>query len=265
MHWYLPDNTPYHFYEKDGETIPTCKRQARKVGAAPSVSEITSQAPNGFQHAKEEKLMREAHKQGWRDKCYNAKNIREVALADWDDRRDWGSRFHSAVEEWVQFQYDYKGKEKDISKGIDEYKKWFKKNIGFVLGLEYPFYWVEHDTFNGNLKRLMPYGGTVDLLYVNTEGQVVLCDMKTKGDGKTPNKPYDQNLMQLAAYTRPMQYKWHFIDKWEVLFIEQGSGAFSVWESDPLEEYWERFECLLKYWWIDTLQKGKWGTDINAK
>lgn len=92
------------------------------------------------------------------------------------------------------------------------------------------------------------YGGCIDLVFKQSDGQVIIIDFKTKqGDVLDRSKLYPDYAMQLAAYRHaiaPNARCYNLL----VSATHPGEIALHEWSKEELELALKKFNCLLEYW-----------------
>lgn len=153
------------------------------------------------------------------------------------EAKDIGSQVHDAIEQYVKHGQDLSGKLKDeVQNGFLAFLDWENENVS---------QWVESETKTVN--EHIGYGGTLDIIYEDKNGNIVL------GDFKVSKGIYDTNWLQLAAYkhSREMLFGEYeiffergetatfryslpeiFIDKCAIVRLDKVSGKFQHKERD---------------------------------
>jgi hypothetical protein len=93
----------------------------------------------------------------------------------------------------------------------------------------------------------MGYGGKCDMH--SSEGDGIVMDIKTKDfDDVTKVKPYDEHMMQLAAYRVGLGYP---KAKCANVFVSRSNPDLAVvyeWAEDDIQRGWLMFCALLNFW-----------------
>lgn len=241
QHWYDKDGAP--MYEvpctsKEG-TRPTNISDARKLGLVPSVTLILNQISKpGLEAWKARQLLEAA---------LTLPQLPEESLDDYATRviedskaqtlkaMDRGVELHAAIEDYIRgtisTQYEKHCIQVEVALAM----------YGIPLRSGNP----EH-SFSSELY----YGGKID--YSHDSG--IIIDFKTKGLLDKKTKPYDEHLMQCAAYGYGL-----FIPPFRAfnVFIGIDDYQVRVFEHDwkDLSEAFELFKCLLTFY----LRKNKLG------
>lgn len=230
-HWYKADGEPCHWIEgKNGKMRDTTLRDARKLNLRPSVTEILNMAAKP---ALTNWLINQAilscltlpKIEGETLDSFKAR-AEQDSKAQAEEARDLGSAIHADIEEF------YKGANPLTlthgHKAIRVHEE-IVKYTGLSEG------WISEAHFANK-----DYGGMVDLHH--PDGWVI--DFKTK-DFADPKKKmaYDEHCMQLSAYAHGLEMP---EAKKLNMFISTTQDLIVIHEWE--EDYYERFECLLKYW-----------------
>jgi len=186
-HWYQPDGTPaYMTIGKNGQLRNTTIRDARKLGYLPSVTTIISVlAKPGLENWKQQQILMAAltmpRVDGEPEQEYIARIIRDSKEQGMKAAEE-GTRIHGAIEQHyltgthpIEYGAHVVGVVEAVSNKFGEQK------------------WIAEKSFATSL-----YGGKVDL-----HSPEVVIDFKTKEftEDKLP-EAYDENIIQLAAYSR---------------------------------------------------------------
>jgi len=186
-HWYQPDGTPaYTIIGKNGQLRNTTIRDARKLGLLPSVTTILSVlAKPGLENWKQQQILMAAltmpRVEGETEQEYIARIIRDSKEQGIKAAEE-GTQIHGAIEQ-------------HYLTGVHP-EKYHAHVVGATTYVDRHFgkqEWIAEKSFANNR-----YGGKVDL---HSAGVVI--DFKTKEftEDKLP-EAYDENIIQLAAYSR---------------------------------------------------------------
>ena len=233
-HWYKLDGSPCYTMpnkSKGGER-PTTLRDARKLNLVPSVTTIMQVAAKpALERWKREQLLLAALTlppvEGESLSEYE-KRIRQDAEEQAKEAREEGTRIHGAIESRYQGT-GYDPKYSDIVDAVDDC-------LINAFGVQA---WQAEKSFARH-----GFGGKVDL-YSNE----VIVDYKTKDftrEDLNKSFSYDENIMQLSAYRKGLNLPNAMIANLYISRTEPGLVKLEVHG----EDYWDRFECLLKYWYL---------------
>jgi hypothetical protein len=234
-HYYQADGTPcYEVPNKSkGGMRPTTLRDAKKMGLFPSVTTILKllAAPN-LEQWKQKQIMMAAltlpHIEG--------ENLAQFEKRVWDDAgeqsrvaREEGTRIHGIIEGY------YSGETMTLSETDTKFLDGVRNALDEAFGEQT---WCAEKSFSSPLG----FGGKVDL-----HSPFVIIDYKTKDftedDLKKPFS-YENHILQLSAYRRGLGYPDAEIAN---VFISRTVPGLVKVETHK-EDYWDRFECLLRYW-----------------
>jgi hypothetical protein len=242
-HWYKPDNTPFYTYiNKNGEEKNVTLREARKVGAAPSVTAIMGCASswaltNYFIQqrlsaaASEPPRGPEEGEQAYMDRI-DAK-AREHA----ETARDAGTAIHGEIE-------------KALTETV-----WMPRPEAHAA-IQTLGEWCGLDALRPERSFFHPlgYGGKCD---VHKKPEISLeethcgfvADFKSK-DFTADNLPrtYENHSMQLAAYREGFDMP---LARCAIIYVSTSvPGLTHLVEvsEDELSKGWEMFTCLLRFW-----------------
>jgi hypothetical protein len=186
-HWYQKDGTPaYTIIGKNGQLRNTTIRDARKLGLLPSVTTILSVlAKPGLENWKQQQILMAAltmpRVDGETEQEYIARIIRDSKEQGMKAAEE-GTRIHGAIEQ------HYLTGTHPIEYGVHV--------VGVVEAVSDKFgkqKWIAEKSFATSL-----YGGKVDL-----HSPEVVIDFKTNEfTADDLPKSYDENIIQLAAYSR---------------------------------------------------------------
>jgi len=235
-HFYLPDGTPYHTcLDAKGKERDTTLADARKVGAFLSVTGYLDVVSNPALLMWAKNLIREG------------KN--ENLVKEWAAK--WGSKFHDMAETWLKTGKVKRGN-KMQNKSLRNFINYWENDLGTpeLLWSEKTFSHVRKIN-----KMKCGFGGCIDLLFRMKDGTLVLADFKTK-EG-LPHKAYDQNILQLAAYSWGVKDHFKFPDKWLIIYVNRNTGEIKPIEMDEDKSYCDQFDCLLRYKWTEWMRSPK--------
>ena len=229
-HWYMPDGTPYYTcIGANGKERPTTLRDARKVGAVPSVTTILKQlASPGLERWKLDMAITSALTLP-RIEGETEDEFKGRVEQDWqqtaNQARELGTAIHGSLE---------------LALTIGTYNIAHKPYVDAVLEYlnNFGITWEAEKSFATHT-----YGGKVDLY--SKSGIVI--DFKTTEftEDKLP-KGYPEQKLQLAAYAHGLGLPKDA--KLINLFISTNTpGLIHAIEHIPSSAY-EQFDCLLNYW-----------------
>lgn len=229
-HWYTADGTPcYTMIGKNGKERPVTLRDARVLGLFPSVTAILKEAhAEGLQRWKLNQMMMAALTM---TRAVDEPDTIFLSRIEQDSREEGraaaqrGTNIHGAIEAF------YRG-------GVppDNLWEWVQVAKRTVAGVCGDAKWNAEKSF----AHKAGYGGKVDL---HCDDWVI--DIKTKDEieGVTP---YDENIMQLAAYRRGLNRP-HA--RCGIMFVGRIFPTAMIVEVKEPELYRgiEMFDCLLQY------------------
>jgi hypothetical protein len=219
-HWYLRDGTPFYTYIKDGKERNVTLREARIVGAGPSVTAIIRCAASP------------ALEKWKRDN------------PDWEEisgtARDIGTAIHGCIEKHLcgaEFDVTYRPHVEGALVALDD---WCGEDG--EIRPERSFY------------HPLGYGGKCDVhkkpsIDINETHNGFVADFKSK-DFTADNLPsvYDNHFMQLAAYREGFEMPQA---RCAIIYVSTSvPGLVHLVEvdEDKLARGWEMFKALLTYW-----------------
>lgn len=239
-HWYDIKGSPCHFQpKKGGGTRDTTLRDARKLNLYPSVTEILNIAAkpaliNWLIDQAYLSALTLPRREG--ESLDDFKKRAEMdAKKEAEQAANTGSAIHNDIER--------------VFNGLEPvlYKDHAQAAYNFITshtGLKTG--WIAEFTFSS------PYGfgGMVDLYHPS--GWVV--DHKTKDFSEPKKMAYDDHAMQLSAYAYGLGIP--SARKLNVFVSRTVPGLidYHEWEGD----YFDRFECLLRYWQLTKNYKPEW-------
>ncbi len=229
-HYYMPDGSPFYtIVGKNGKERPVTLRDARPVGAVPSVTGILKCAdkPALTQYFVKQAVMASLtlpRNTGESDDDY-IKRILTDSRQEGADARDVGTEIHGAVERCDM---------------IGQYANWV---VAVDMRLK--------ETIDLHLHEFSPeksfahplgYGGKVDL---HCDEWVI--DVKTKSGPAGGRKLWDEELMQLAAYRVGLGLP---AARCAILHVDRDNPTAELLEAAEadLERGWSMFRALLAYW-----------------
>lgn len=240
-HFYMPDGSPFYEVEsksKPGTLRPATLRDARKVGALPSVTTITrTLAAPGLRRYLDRQIY-EATFTTPRlpDETDDQHFARCLQWADEHSRnaRDRGTAIHGAIEgrlmllptapEMLPFI-------EAAQAALDD--------IGFCSPTNKS---TEH-----SFAHPLGYGGKVDL-----HGPGYVVDFKTKANWTDPRKlAWPERAMQLAAYRHGLNMPAARCLNIFISTDDPGKYHVHEWPEADLKSGWRKFELLLRYWQED--------------
>ena len=225
-HWYMPDGSPYYTVKSaKGVDRPVTLRDARKVGAYPSVTTVIRLgAQPQLERWKRNQVLLSALTLP-RNEYENEAAWLERVEHDWQeqgkDAADRGTAIHAAIEkDLLGEEYPY------------EYKEWVSKAFENLPNER----WVPERSY----VHPAGYGCKLDL---HSESWVV--DTKTK-DGDLPTTCYDEHIMQVAAQMHAVGIP---EGRGGILFVRRDRPAALLCEisRDDLDKGWGMFLALLSY------------------
>lgn len=233
-HWYNQFGEPAYTTESaKGTQRPTTLADARKLGLVPSVTTILSVAARpGLEAWKQQQLLLAALTLPSRE-GEGLDAFAERAIADArrqsNDARDRGTEIHARV------QQGFEG-----GPGNESYIE-VKRALDEAFGNQ-P--WVSEKSFAHKLG----YGGKVDL-----HCPKFVVDIKTKPFEKGDDiQPFDDNLMQLAAYRFGLGFEDANCANVFVSTTVSGLVTIHHWRPSDLKRGWQMFEALLNFWYAKT-------------
>jgi hypothetical protein len=246
-HWYLPDGTPFYTIPKakgKGER-PVTLRDARKVGAVPSVTTITKiLASEGLNRYFARQMfnatvllapMPNESEDAFFGRCCAASKEHSANAANR------GHKLHGAIEQFLR------------GEAITD-QSWYPHIAKITLSLAQYGIDIHDGAPEHSFAHPLGFGGKVDWhdkgdesLTVNGRFPLVL-DFKTKDTIDRSKKwDYEEKAMQLASYREGLGIPnarcvnvYVGCDDLEVLIFE--------WPEQDVKCAWEKFQLLLRYW-----------------
>lgn len=238
-HWYLPSGEPFFEVKaKNGQMRPVTLRDARKVGAVPSVTTVLKIVAKG--ELLERWIIDQAilaaltvpRVQNELEESF-LERVRQDAVAQVEAAADEGTRVHAAIERYFRHgQVD---------------PKYVDTVLAVKDEIERLFPGVNDWELEQTFAHEDGYGGTIDL---HSKKACITLDFKGKdGDVSDGSKrlAYEQHY-QLAAYQRGKQIGRGLGVN---LFFSRdvpGKVASHIWTEDDMDDGWEVFRCALALW-----------------
>ena len=233
-HWYTRTGDPMYTVpsKKDGSQRPTTLRDARERNLVPSVTTILNIAakPGLNVWLQEQAILAALTLPRYENEPESVwlKRVVQDSKSQARDAADLGTEIHTAVQGF------YEGKK---ASAFPIHVQTCTKAIESHYGARN---WVAERAF----AHEMGFGGKVDL---HSEGIVI--DIKTK-DFSDPSKvvPYDEHLMQLAAYRVGLGMP---EARCANVFISRTNPDLAVvteWAEEDLQRGWKMFTALLSFW-----------------
>lgn len=235
-HWYTRDGEPMYTVpsKKDGTPRPTTLRDARERDLIPSVTTILNIAAKPALTAwlQEQAILAALTLPRMPDEPESVwlKRVVQDSKQQGRDAADLGTEIHAAVQGYYEGQKGsaYPIHVQTCTQTIEE--RYGAKN------------WIAERSF----AHEMGFGGKVDL-----HCEDIVVDIKTK-DFDDPKKvvPYDEHMMQLAAYRVGLGIpEAHCAN----VFISRTNPDLVVvidWTEEDLQRGWAMFCSLLRFWQI---------------
>jgi hypothetical protein len=233
-HWYTRTGDPMYTVpsKKDGSQRPTTLRDARERNLVPSVTTILNIAakPGLNVWLQEQAILAALTLPRYENEPESVwlKRVVQDSKSQAREAADLGTEIHTAVQGF------YEGKR---ASAFPIHVQTCTKAIESHYGARN---WVAERAF----AHEMGFGGKVDL---HSEGIVI--DIKTK-DFSDPSKvvPYDEHLMQLAAYRVGLGMP---EARCANVFISRTNPDLAVvteWAEEDLQRGWKMFTALLSFW-----------------
>ena len=243
-HYYLKDGTPFYTcLSKEGKERPTTLRDARKVGAVPSVTQILKVAdkPGLNKWIVQNTLMAALTLPMLPDESLDAYSERVMADSKEQSLKamNLGTLIHGSLEK------AYEGREFPA-----EHKEHVAATLHAVAEQFGDQKWIAEKSFASELG----YGGKLDLVSYGVasfcdDGCGVVIDFKTK-DFDDPKKVegYDEHKMQLAAYGKGLKLENFRAANVFVSTKIPGLVKIIEYSADEMIQSWEMFFHLLMFW-----------------
>jgi hypothetical protein len=233
-HWYTRTGDPMYTVpsKKDGSQRPTTLRDARERNLVPSVTTILNIAakPGLNVWLQEQAILAALTLPRYENEPESVwlKRVVQDSKSQAREAADLGTEIHTAVQGF------YEGKK---ASAFPIHVQTCTKAIESHYGARN---WVAERAF----AHEMGFGGKVDL---HSDGVVI--DIKTK-DFSDPSKvvPYDEHLMQLAAYRVGLGMP---EARCANVFISRTNPDLAVvtkWAEEDLQRGWKMFTALLSFW-----------------
>jgi hypothetical protein len=235
-HWYdRAGNPAYTVIGKNGKERNTTLRDARTMDLLPSVTTVMRVAASpGLDRWKQEQVLMAALTLPKRDGETEGEwmsRIMEDSKETGRQAANRGTEIHGAIERHYR--------------GLSFDSQYDKHVEGCVMAINSHFNdweWEPEKSFACSLG----FGGKVDM---HTNGIVV--DIKTKEFGPDDKiAGYDEHMMQLAAYRYGLEMP---VARCANVFVSRSHpGLVHVveWSQDDLNQGWEMFAALLRFWQI---------------
>lgn len=234
-HWYSPKGEPaYTVIGKNGKERNTTLRDARELNLLPSVTTImrVAAAP-GLEKWKMQNLLLASltlPKLEGEDLDTYADRVIKDAQEQSKAAMDLGTSIHGSLEKAYlgqDFPYEH-------IPHVDATMKAIAEHFG-------PQKWIAEASFASPLG----FGGKTDLHAPN-----IVIDFKTSAfDDADKKTGYDEHRMQLAAYAEGLRFDKTY--RGANVFISTtvpGLVKIIEWKLEELQEGWDMFQCLLKFW-----------------
>ena len=233
-HWYTRTGDPMYTVpsKKDGSQRPTTLRDARERNLVPSVTTILNIAakPGLNVWLQEQAILAALTLPRYENELESVwlRRVVQDSKSQARDAADLGTEIHTAVQGF------YEGRK---ASAFPIHVQTCTKAIESHYGARN---WVAERAF----AHEMGFGGKVDL---HCDGIVI--DIKTK-DFSDPSKvvPYDEHLMQLAAYRVGLGMP---EARCANVFISRTNPDLAVvteWAEEDLQRGWKMFTALLSFW-----------------
>ena len=233
-HWYTRTGDPMYTVpsKKDGSQRPTTLRDARERNLVPSVTTILNIAakPGLNVWLQEQAILAALTLPRYENELESVwlKRVVQDSKSQAREAADLGTEIHTAVQGF------YEGRK---ASAFPIHVQTCTKAIESHYGARN---WVAERAF----AHEMGFGGKVDL---HCDGIVI--DIKTK-DFSDPSKvvPYDEHLMQLAAYRVGLGMP---EARCANVFISRTNPELAVvteWAEEDLQRGWKMFTALLSFW-----------------
>ncbi len=238
-HWYDIHGNPQHTYvDKAGVTKPTTLREARKSNWLPSVTTFlkifAEPGLNSWQRGQDimsALTMPEVPGESLQDRAMRVQSDSEKYMRE---KAVWGNSVHAMVEQVCRDKcYQKVFADHALNRTGETFDNWFQANVGQVMASEKRVVSMVHG-----------FAGTVDFLYRDKEGKVILADFKTPAlKGEKKMRPHDKWGWQLGAYALALAHMGTAVNRFQSVILAS---------DDP--------ECIYVHEWAedkryDTLEK----------
>lgn len=238
-HWYDRDGKPaYKVPNKSkGGMRPTRITDAKKMDLVPSVTAILKILDKpALTNWKVEQAIKTAIRNPYTEGDENdyLKFIKDKSMEEAAEARDKGSEIHGAIEEYFKGNFKHELAIK-YQPWCDEVANWLESQYGACE-------WVAEASFCSSYG----YGGKVDL-HCYDDDIAVVVDFKTKDFSKWIPKAYDENGMQIMAYSVGLDMVAPDLVN---LFIDRETPKVHgvIWESKQHGRLWDMFQHSLNLW-----------------
>ena len=231
-HWYTRDGVPaYTVASKDGKERPTTLRDARKLDLVPSVTTILNVAakPGLIAWMQRQVLMAALTLPRMENESEEVFLERII-----HDSKEQGKKAADAgTDIHAQIQNHYEKESPSVTDTVMAVDVLLYRTFGDIK-------WICEKSFSHELG----FGGKVDM-----SSHDVVVDIKTKDfDDPSSVSPYDEHLMQLAAYRVGLGIP---EAKCANVFVSRtvpGLVTIHEWTESDLKRGWEMFYSLLNFW-----------------
>ena len=238
-HWYTRDGVPMYTVmgKTTGKPRNTTLRDAREFNLVPSVTTILNIAakPALTNWLQEQVLLAALTLPRAEDEPESVyiKRIMEDSKTQGRDAADLGTDIHAAVQGFYEGR-----KESKFPYHVAACDKALEEHFG-------AHNWICESSFGHE----MGFGGKCDML--SKEGDGVIVDIKTKDFNEetiTKVKPYDEHMMQLAAYRAGLGVP---SARCANIFLSRTNPELVIvheWAEDDIKRGWLMFTALLNFW-----------------
>lgn len=233
-HWYSRDGAPtYTVLGNNGKERPTTLRDARKLNLVPSVTTILNVAakPALTQWMQRQVLMAALTLPKIADETEDQYIDRIISDSKEQGRAaaDDGTKIHESIQSF----YEGKSYIQAHEPHVESCRAALKEKFGHrEWTCEMPF---AHE---------LGFGGKVDM-----HCEDIIVDIKTKEFGPDDDvKPYDDHLMQLAAYSVGLGKPDARCANVFVSRSHPGTVVIHEWSAEDLKRGWAMFVALLEFW-----------------
>ena len=166
-----------------------------------------------------------------------AERAKTAYRMEWDEARDIGQILHAYAESRLNGAGPgHNHAVPEVKNVLDAFDSWMAAQNPEALAVEAT---VGANSTSG------PYAGRIDAV-VKMSGGVFLVDFKTD------KSFYDSTVLQLGAYAHALKEDGLQLDGAYYVRFDKAAGEWEqkLYTTDVLEMAWQRFEALLKYWWL---------------